>query len=87
MMSHRHEGPKPKRPITQHMVEVIIKISRDLIIFALGCVGFIHELLRDGDERTQILILCAAAMGLPFIIRGDEKRQEAKANGNRSQNS
>mgnify|MGYP003405879622 CR=1 FL=1 len=59
----------------------LVKIIRDLAIFALGGIAFIHELLRSGEERPQILIMSAAMMGLPLIIRGDEKRQEEKSDG------
>ena len=79
-MSHRHEGARPpRRQITAHTVQLTVKIFRDLAIFILGAYGFIHELAREGAERPQLLILTAAMMGLPLIIRGDEKRQEVKA--------
>jgi len=47
-----------------------------MAIFILGAYGFVHELSRTGAERPQILILCGMMMGLPLIIRGDEKKQE-----------
>lgn len=80
-MSHRYEGPRsrPKREIDKHLIQFLVKIGRDSLIFLLGAYAFIHELTRTGSERPQILIMSAAMMGLPLIIRGDEKRQEGKA--------
>jgi hypothetical protein len=51
-MTHRHEGPRPKFQFTEALVHSLIKIFRDLVIFAAGIFGFIHELLRSGDERA-----------------------------------
>lgn len=82
-MSHKYEGPRPRRQIDPHLTQFFVKIIRDLGLFALGAYGFIHELQRSGAERPQILIMCAAMVGLPWIIRGDERRQEVKANGTR----
>lgn len=71
--------PRQPRKIDPHLVQFVVKIIRDLGIFVLGAYGFVHELLRSGAERPQILIMSAAMMGLPLIIRGDEKRQEVKS--------
>lgn len=82
-MSHRHAGPRPprqRRSIDTATLQILSKIFRDLVIFILGAYGFYYELTRMGPERPQILIMSAAMMGLPLIIRGDERRQEAKAN-------
>lgn len=43
------------------------------MLFAIGAIGFAHELLSDGPERPTILFLCGALMGLPAFIRKDEK--------------
>ena len=86
-MSHRHAGARPPRkPLDPHLVQFFVKVIRDLGIFILGAYGFIHELQRSGAERPQILIMSAAMMGLPLIIRGDEKRQEVKSNGSKEDN-
>lgn len=82
-MTHRHEGPRPRPELTRDLVNFVVKLSRDFFIFSLGGFAFVHELVREGDERPQILIMSAAMMGLPLIIRGDEKRQEAKPNDNK----
>lgn len=55
------------------------KITRDLVLFILGATGFLHELFWPGaQERPFILTLCAAAMGLPLILRAEER---VKRNG------
>lgn len=77
-MTHRHEGPDSWDGLNERLILFVIKIFRDIVIFGLGCFGFMHELFREGSERPQILIGSFAAMGLPFIIRGDEKRQGGK---------
>lgn len=79
-MSHRHEEPKGRRDINPAAVQFFVKVTRDIAIFILGGVAFVHELTSSTTERPQILIMSAAMMGLPLIIRGDEKRGEAKAN-------
>lgn len=84
-MSHRYEGPRPRKSgrftFPDHQAwQVIIKIARDLVILILGAYAFVYELTREGPERPQILIMSAAMMGLPLIIRGDEKRQETQTN-------
>jgi hypothetical protein len=79
-VSHKHEGPSYRKLFDPHSVQFFVKIVRDIAIFVLGAYGFVHELQRSGAERPQILILSAAMMGLPLIIRGDEKRQEVRSN-------
>lgn len=89
-MSHRHAGPRPpkrQRTIDTVTIQALSKIFRDLVIFILGAYGFYYELTRQGPERPQILIMSAAMMGLPLIIRGDERRQEAKANDRKERGS
>lgn len=82
-MSHRHEGVRPPRTFDPIVLQFFVKIVRDMALFVLGAIGFVHELISTGSERPQILILTAAMMGLPVIIRGDEKRQEAKPSENK----
>lgn len=80
MMSHRYSDPRQRRPVSHHTVTVVIKIVRDLVIFFLGAYAFYHELDSDGAVRTELLLMSGGMMGLPFIVRGDERRQEAKHN-------
>ena len=50
------------------------RITRDSALFLAGLGLTINEaVLRHGPERPSLLILFAAMMGLPFVLRGDEK--------------
>lgn len=86
-MRHRYESPRGSRSFDSQLVQTIVKVVRDFVIFVLGAYAFIYELLRAGSERPQILIMSAAMMGLPWIIRTDEKRQEGKANDSKHRES
>ncbi len=48
-------------------------INRSTIMFAAGLAGFLHELLVSSAERPYLLALCGALMGLPFVLRADER--------------
>lgn len=54
------------------------KITRDLLMFTLGAVGFVHELLISHAERPYLIGACLALMGLPLALRADEKRNGSK---------
>lgn len=48
---------------------------RDILLFAGGLAGVLHETaLRDGAERPTLLLLFAAMMGLPAFLAGDRDR-------------
>jgi hypothetical protein len=47
---------------------------RDIALFVLGAGGFIHEVLSTGTERITVLFACLALMGVPTILRSDEKK-------------
>jgi hypothetical protein len=47
---------------------------RDIALFVLGAGGFIHEVLSAGSERITVLFACLALMGVPTILRSDEKK-------------
>lgn len=54
-------------------MQYLPRISRDTILFATGLGLTVHEaVIRDGPERPTLLVLFAAMMGLPFILRADE---------------
>lgn len=51
------------------------KITRDLVLFVVGlCLTINEAVIRQGPERPAILTLFASMMGLPIIIRAQEKR-------------
>jgi len=43
-----------------------------MLTFLLGFAGFVHELFALG-ERPFVLTACLALMGLPLLLRADEK--------------
>lgn len=55
------------------------KITRDLVLFTAGLGLTVNEaVVRNGTERPSLLVLFAAMMGLPALLRYDESRR----NGN-----
>jgi len=52
-----------------------IKALRDGLIFSAGLAGFAHEVVLGTSERPFLLIMCAAMMGLPALVRLDEWRR------------
>lgn len=51
---------------------------RSAVLFLVGLAAFIYELV-SGGERTTILILSAAMMGLPAFLQVDERRARENA--------
>ena len=49
------------------------RLSRDSILFVSGLAGVAHETLAGTTERPYLLITFAAMMGLPLVLRSDEK--------------
>jgi hypothetical protein len=48
-------------------------LTRDQILFATGLVGVVHEMFFTSLERPTLLIVFAAMMGLPFLLRANGK--------------
>jgi hypothetical protein len=47
---------------------------RDITLFVGGLAGVIHEtVFQQGVERPTLLLLFAAMMGLPAVLRADER--------------
>lgn len=58
-----------------------VKLTRDLACFVLGTMIVLHELFLPGaQERPFLLTLAGALLGLPLVLRGEEKIRE-KDNG------
>lgn len=51
------------------------RISRDTILFVVGLTGIVYETLFDKLDRPTILITFLAMLGLPAILRTDERGQ------------
>ena len=52
---------------------ILTRFTRDALMFAIGAVGFFHELIASQAERPFILALSGALMGLPFVLSADAK--------------
>ena len=65
-------SPSRGRPTWSH------KVTRDLVLFAVGLGLTIHESLAAGPERPSLYILYAGMMGLGPILRYAESRQKSK---------
>jgi hypothetical protein len=50
-------------------------LIRDVMLFAGGMAGVIHETIFAAAERPTLLILFAAMLGLPALLHTDEKRK------------
>lgn len=51
------------------------KTVRDIALFITGIAGIAHETLIAHTAQQSLLIVFAAMIGLPFVIRGDEGRR------------
>lgn len=48
-----------------------IRITRDVLLFTLGALGFLHELffpVSGEPDRPTLLVICAGMMGLPLVL-------------------
>lgn len=49
---------------------------RDVVLFLSGLGLTINEaLIREGQERPSLIMLYAGMMGLPAVLRADERRR------------
>lgn len=46
-----------------------LRLSRDVILFATGVVGILHETFFVVTVRPDLLILFAGLVGMPFVLR------------------
>jgi hypothetical protein len=50
-------------------------------MFSLGFLIVIHEVILTDGERPYVLTAALALMGLPLVLRADEKRKNGNGNG------
>lgn len=50
---------------------------RDIALFVVGMAGIAHETLISAHAQQSLLIVFAAMVGLPFVIRGERKNGNA----------
>lgn len=53
-------------------------LTRDGGLYAVGLAGIIYEIGFDHTDRPTLLILLGAMVGLPSILKIDEKRSAPK---------
>jgi hypothetical protein len=54
------------------------KPQRKDILLVAGLIGIFYEAMRVGPERPTLLLVYAAMVGLPLVLRADEHRQNGK---------
>lgn len=50
--------------------------QRKDVLFVVGLLGIGYEALFRSAERPTLLLLYAAMIGLPLVLRADEERQD-----------
>lgn len=50
------------------------RLTRDSVLFAVGLVSFVYEVLHGGG-RPAVLAACVTLMGLPVGLRVDERQR------------
>lgn len=58
------------------MVNFFSRELREALAYAIGAVGFLHELFLAHAERPFLLTASLALMGFPLVFKGDEKLKE-----------
>jgi hypothetical protein len=58
---------------------------REALAFAIGAIGFLHELILAHADRPFLLTASLALMGVPLVFRGDEKLRDALGGQNKSE--
>lgn len=54
-----------------------LRLSRDIVIFATGIVGILHEIFLSNSDRPYLLVLFGAMIGLPAFLHIDERGKGA----------
>jgi hypothetical protein len=50
-----------------------VRLARTALLFAGGMAGIAYETIARGTERPTLLLLFGAMIGLPFVVKQDEK--------------
>lgn len=51
-------------------------VTRDTVLFTTGLALIVNEaVLRSGPERPTLLVLYAGMVGLPAVLRADDRRR------------
>jgi hypothetical protein len=52
------------------------RVTRDTVLFIGGLAGIAHETLLATSQRTELLLLFAAMVGLPAFLRADDRKKD-----------
>lgn len=52
------------------------KRVRDVGLYIVGMLGVINELFIQPEPRPTSLVFLATVLGIPFVLRADEKRRD-----------
>jgi len=55
--------------------------ARETLAYAIGALGFLHELILYQGERPFLLTASLALMGVPLVFKAEEKIKNGKKNG------
>ena len=59
-----------------------IRLTRDGLLFGLGVIIILHELLIQSEVRPEFLLLATTLVGsVPYLRRGDSERDKRSGDG------
>lgn len=67
--------------VRRSLVYEVLGMAHKVAMFVGGMAGIAYETLATGTERPTLLILFGAMIGLPFIVRADQKSQGQQSGG------
>jgi hypothetical protein len=53
-----------------------IQSARNFVLYVMGVGLTLNEFLSRSDDRQWHIVLCAALLGLPFVLTRDERRDD-----------
>lgn len=71
----------PDKRLSDERFNLWDKRLRDILLFAVGVGGVINELWVQSEPRPYALIFLGSILGVPFVLRADEKRKAKDAGG------
>jgi hypothetical protein len=55
-----------------------LHVARTVLLFLGGMAGIAYETVAEGTDRPTLLLLFAAMIGLPFVVRADQKSRPSE---------
>lgn len=59
------------------------KVTRDMVLFAVGLLGVAHETLWAREPREMLLLVFCGFIGSPFMLRADEALHRRREGGDK----